>query len=384
MFKPKLREYAAKALADRTVEVMTGAMVASVSPTRVTLKSGEELKAHTLVWGAGSQGNPLVQTLGLELQRGNRIGVGPDLTLPDHPEVYVPRRRGRDRRREDASRCCLSSARSRCSRESTPARRSPAGSRARRPSRSSTRQGDDGDDRARGRGRADARRAHDDRARRRRSRGARCIWRCCRRTRTARKRSSTGPAPRSLTNGPAGSPWETSSPAVATRRRPTVVDLARVQFATTSIYHFLFVPLTLGLGPLVAVMQTVWHRTGDEALAAADALLRNAVADQLRDRRRDRARAGVRVRDELVGLLEVRRQRLRRAAGDRGPGRVHARGDVPRALDLRLEPALAAPAPGDALDRRARHAGCRGTSSSSRTRGCSIRSVTRSSTGRRS
>jgi cytochrome bd ubiquinol oxidase subunit I len=45
----------------------------------------------------------------------------------------------------------------------------------------------------------------------------------------------------------------------------STVDLARVQFATTSIYHFLFVPLTLGLGPLVAVMQTVWYRTGDEA-----------------------------------------------------------------------------------------------------------------------
>ena len=42
----------------------------------------------------------------------------------------------------------------------------------------------------------------------------------------------------------------------------TTVDLARAQFATTSIYHFLFVPLTLGLGPLVAVMQTLWHRTG--------------------------------------------------------------------------------------------------------------------------
>jgi NADH:ubiquinone reductase (H+-translocating) len=89
MFKPKLREYATKALTDRTVEVMTGALVASVSPTRVTLKSGDELKAHTLVWGAGLQGNQLVQSLGLELQRGNRIGVGPDLALPDHPEVYV-------------------------------------------------------------------------------------------------------------------------------------------------------------------------------------------------------------------------------------------------------------------------------------------------------
>jgi cytochrome bd ubiquinol oxidase subunit I len=44
-----------------------------------------------------------------------------------------------------------------------------------------------------------------------------------------------------------------------------VVDLARVQFATTSLYHFLFVPLTLGLGPLVAIMQTIWYRTGSEA-----------------------------------------------------------------------------------------------------------------------
>jgi cytochrome d ubiquinol oxidase subunit I len=44
----------------------------------------------------------------------------------------------------------------------------------------------------------------------------------------------------------------------------TAVDLARAQFATTSIYHFLFVPLTLGLGPLVATMQTIWLRTRDE------------------------------------------------------------------------------------------------------------------------
>ena len=44
----------------------------------------------------------------------------------------------------------------------------------------------------------------------------------------------------------------------------TTVDLARVQFAMTSLYHFLFVPLTLGLAPLVAVMQTLWYRTRDE------------------------------------------------------------------------------------------------------------------------
>ncbi|HEY7398615.1 MAG TPA: cytochrome ubiquinol oxidase subunit I [Gaiellaceae bacterium] len=44
----------------------------------------------------------------------------------------------------------------------------------------------------------------------------------------------------------------------------STVDLARGQFATTTLYHFLFVPLTLGLGPIVAIFQTQWRRTGDE------------------------------------------------------------------------------------------------------------------------
>jgi cytochrome d ubiquinol oxidase subunit I len=45
----------------------------------------------------------------------------------------------------------------------------------------------------------------------------------------------------------------------------TTVDLARIQFAMTSLYHFLFVPLTLGLGPLVAIMQTIWYRTEERS-----------------------------------------------------------------------------------------------------------------------
>jgi cytochrome bd ubiquinol oxidase subunit I len=40
-------------------------------------------------------------------------------------------------------------------------------------------------------------------------------------------------------------------------------DLARWQFATTSIYHFLFVPVTIGLAFLVAVLQTAWHHNGN-------------------------------------------------------------------------------------------------------------------------
>ncbi len=89
MFKPDLRAYTVKALRKRGVEVITGEAVELVSPTRVTLKSGTVIAAHTLVWGAGMQGNRLVQSLGLELVRGNRIGVGPELTAPGHPEVYA-------------------------------------------------------------------------------------------------------------------------------------------------------------------------------------------------------------------------------------------------------------------------------------------------------
>ncbi len=41
------------------------------------------------------------------------------------------------------------------------------------------------------------------------------------------------------------------------------VDLARVQFGSTTIYHFLFVPVTIGLAFLVAILQTMWHRSGN-------------------------------------------------------------------------------------------------------------------------
>jgi len=42
----------------------------------------------------------------------------------------------------------------------------------------------------------------------------------------------------------------------------TVVDLSRLQFAATALYHFLFVPLTLGLSFLLAAMETVYVVTG--------------------------------------------------------------------------------------------------------------------------
>ena len=44
----------------------------------------------------------------------------------------------------------------------------------------------------------------------------------------------------------------------------SVVDWSRAQFALTDMYHWLFVPLTLGLGVIVGIMETIYYRSGDE------------------------------------------------------------------------------------------------------------------------
>ena len=96
------------------------------------------------------------------------------------------------------------------------------------------------------------------------------------------------------------------------------VNLARAQFATTTLYHFLFVPLTLGLGPIVATMQTLWLRTGNSNwlrlthFFGALFLINFAIG----------VATGI-VQEFEFGMnwsvySRVRRQRLRRSAGDRG------------------------------------------------------------------
>ena len=41
-----------------------------------------------------------------------------------------------------------------------------------------------------------------------------------------------------------------------------IVDLSRLQFAVTALYHFIFIPLTLGLAVLLGIMETVYVMTG--------------------------------------------------------------------------------------------------------------------------
>jgi NADH dehydrogenase len=89
MFRSDIRSYTKRALTERAVEVLLGEVVASVAPTRVTLKSGAVIEAHTLVWGAGLHANPVVESLGVELQHGHRIPVEPDLSVAGHPEAFA-------------------------------------------------------------------------------------------------------------------------------------------------------------------------------------------------------------------------------------------------------------------------------------------------------
>lgn len=44
----------------------------------------------------------------------------------------------------------------------------------------------------------------------------------------------------------------------------SLVDWSRAQFALTAMYHWLFVPLTLGLSFIIAIMETIYVKTGDE------------------------------------------------------------------------------------------------------------------------
>lgn len=44
----------------------------------------------------------------------------------------------------------------------------------------------------------------------------------------------------------------------------SLIDWSRAQFALTAMYHWLFVPLTLGLGVIQAIMETIYYKTGNE------------------------------------------------------------------------------------------------------------------------
>ncbi|MGB3594173.1 MAG: NAD(P)/FAD-dependent oxidoreductase [Ornithinimicrobium sp.] len=96
-FDPSLQEKVKAELERMGVDVRLGAMVVDVDEQGLNYKdrdgSTHRIESVTKVWAAGVSASPLGKILadqvGVEVDRGGRIPVQPDLTLPGHPEIFV-------------------------------------------------------------------------------------------------------------------------------------------------------------------------------------------------------------------------------------------------------------------------------------------------------
>jgi NADH:ubiquinone reductase (H+-translocating) len=88
-YHPKLRDYTARSLQKRGVELRLNTAVKAVDESGVQLDNGERIYAGTVIWAAGVTAPEQVQKWGLPQGRGGRVEVGPGLNLADHPEVFV-------------------------------------------------------------------------------------------------------------------------------------------------------------------------------------------------------------------------------------------------------------------------------------------------------
>ena len=98
LFPPKLSNRAARALEGLGVTPLTGRAVVAIDEESVTVagdagEESERFPARTVVWAAGVIASEIASALAAEsgaaLDRAGRVAVGPDLTLPRHPEVIA-------------------------------------------------------------------------------------------------------------------------------------------------------------------------------------------------------------------------------------------------------------------------------------------------------
>jgi NADH dehydrogenase len=87
-FPPALSEAAQRSLERLRVEVRLGQPVSHCDETGVTI-GAEHLPAATIVWAAGVASSRAAQWLEVEKDKVSRVVVGPDLTVPGHPEIFV-------------------------------------------------------------------------------------------------------------------------------------------------------------------------------------------------------------------------------------------------------------------------------------------------------
>ena len=83
-----LSDYAARTLTRMGVDVQTSTRVTRVDPHGVDLDPGR-IDASTVIWAAGVVASPAANWLGAERDRAGRALVGPDLSVPGRPDVFV-------------------------------------------------------------------------------------------------------------------------------------------------------------------------------------------------------------------------------------------------------------------------------------------------------
>lgn len=87
-FDESLSHYTAEKLRKLGVEVLLSTPVEEVGAGRLKA-GGREIHAANVIWAAGVEAIPLTRQLGLEVDRGGRLIVLPDLSLPGHPEAFA-------------------------------------------------------------------------------------------------------------------------------------------------------------------------------------------------------------------------------------------------------------------------------------------------------
>ncbi len=95
-FTEETSAIAAKELAGLGVEIREGALATEIDPHGVTIKVGDEterIRTRTVIWAAGVRtadvAAALARAAGATTDRGGRIEVNPDLSVPGHPEISV-------------------------------------------------------------------------------------------------------------------------------------------------------------------------------------------------------------------------------------------------------------------------------------------------------
>ncbi|MDN3509527.1 MAG: NAD(P)/FAD-dependent oxidoreductase [Candidatus Neptunochlamydia sp.] len=87
-FPEKLSARAKKDLEKMGVRVITGELVTNI--TEEGAQVGEHfIAARNVIWAAGNQASPLLKTLDVPIDRQGRAMVEPDLSIPEHPEIFV-------------------------------------------------------------------------------------------------------------------------------------------------------------------------------------------------------------------------------------------------------------------------------------------------------